>query len=127
MRTRSRHSRRSSTSSTRYIHADWPSPGIRWVWCGDPAEPVARALVCVDVTDRVVGRAIADGAGLILAHHPLLLRGVDSVAADTPKGRIIHRLIRAGIALFTAHTNADSARPGYPTPSPPSSGSTRCR
>jgi len=93
----------------RRLAESWDSVGLV---CGDPAEPVARALVCVDVTDRVVGRAIADGAGLILAHHPLLLRGVDSVAADTPKGRIIHRLIRAGIALFTAHTNADSARPG---------------
>ena len=93
----------------RRLAESWDSVGLV---CGDPADTVARALVCVDVTDRVVDQAIADGAGLILAHHPLLLRGVDSVAADTPKGRIVHRLIRAGIGLFTAHTNADSARPG---------------
>ena len=34
------------------------------------------------------------------------------VAADTPKGALVHRLIRTGRALFTAHTNADSAAPG---------------
>jgi dinuclear metal center YbgI/SA1388 family protein len=54
---------------------------------------------------------VPDG-GLLLAHHPLLLRGVDTVAADTPKGALIHRLIRSGGSLFTAHTNADSASPG---------------
>ncbi|MFW0792802.1 Nif3-like dinuclear metal center hexameric protein [Gordonia sp. CPCC 205515] len=87
----------------------WDSVGLV---CGDPAESVSGAVVCVDVTDEVVDAAIAAGVGVILAHHPLLLRGVDTVAADTAKGRIVHRLIRAGIALFTAHTNADRARPG---------------
>jgi len=47
-----------------------------------------------------------------VAHHPLLLRGVTSLAPTTYKGRIVHRLIRSGIALFTAHTNADVAAPG---------------
>ncbi|AZG43615.1 Nif3-like dinuclear metal center hexameric protein [Gordonia insulae] len=80
--------------------------------CGDPLERVGSVLVCVDVTDDVVDAAVAMGAQMIVAHHPLLLRGVDSVAADTAKGRVVHRLIRSGVALFTAHTNADSARPG---------------
>lgn len=84
----------------------WDSVGLV---CGDPQDPVDRVLVCVDVTDEVVDEALATGVGLIVAHHPLLLRGVDSVAADRPKGRIVHRLIRGGCALFTAHTNADKA------------------
>ena len=50
--------------------------------------------------------------GLLLAHHPLLLRGVDTVAASTAKGALLHQMIRTGRALFTAHTNADSASPG---------------
>ncbi|GAA1482811.1 Nif3-like dinuclear metal center hexameric protein [Gordonia sinesedis] len=87
----------------------WDSVGLV---CGDPADPARRVLICVDVTDEVVDAVVAGDVGLIVAHHPLLLRGVDSVAADTPKGRVVHRLIRAGVALFTAHTNADSARPG---------------
>ncbi|MFW0787458.1 Nif3-like dinuclear metal center hexameric protein [Gordonia sp. CPCC 206044] len=87
----------------------WDSVGLV---CGDPAEAVRSILVCVDVTDRVVDEAIGLGVQMIVAHHPLLLRGVDSVAADTAKGRVVHRLIRAGIGLFTAHTNADRARPG---------------
>ena len=37
---------------------------------------------------------------------------MSSVAATTPKGRLIHRLITSGVALYTAHTNADVADPG---------------
>ena len=88
---------------------DWDSVGLV---CGDPAETVGSVLCCVDVTDAVVDLAVAGGVDLIVAHHPLLLRGVDTVGAHTPKGRLIHRLIRNGCALYTAHTNADSASPG---------------
>jgi dinuclear metal center YbgI/SA1388 family protein len=49
---------------------------------------------------------------MLVVHHPLLMRGVSSVAANTPKGKVIHTLITGGCALFAAHTNADSARPG---------------
>jgi dinuclear metal center YbgI/SA1388 family protein len=66
--------------------------------------------VAVDATPAVVDEV--PEAGLLLAHHPLLLRGVDTVAASTPKGALVHRLIRTGRSLFTAHTNADSASPG---------------
>lgn len=80
--------------------------------CGDPAEEVRRVLFCVDPTESIVDEAVAVGADMIVAHHPLLLRGVHGVAANTPKGGVVHRLIRAGIALYCAHTNADSAFPG---------------
>lgn len=87
----------------------WDSVGLV---CGDPAETVDSVLIGVDATAAVVDEAIGAGAQLLLAHHPLLLRGVDTVGAQTPKGSLIHKLIRARCALFTAHTNADSADPG---------------
>jgi dinuclear metal center YbgI/SA1388 family protein len=87
----------------------WDAVGLV---CGDPAEKVNRVLVCVDPVTATVDEAVEIGAQLIVAHHPLLLRGVHGVAADTPKGRLVHRLIRGGIALYCAHTNADSASPG---------------
>ena len=86
---------------------DWDSVGLV---CGDPQDIVDSVTVAVDVTAEVVDTV--GPRGLLLAHHPLLLRGVDTVAADTPKGALIHRLIRDGSALFTAHTNADAASPG---------------
>lgn len=92
-----------------HLAESWDSVGLV---CGDPADSVERVLLAVDATDAVVDEALASGAQLLVVHHPLLLRGVDTVGAHTPKGAVIHRLIRGGCALFTAHTNADSADPG---------------
>ncbi|WP_189224557.1 Nif3-like dinuclear metal center hexameric protein [Saccharothrix coeruleofusca] len=87
----------------------WDAVGLV---CGDRAEPVSRALFCVDPTESTVDEAVEVGAQLLVAHHPLMLRGVNGVPADDPKGALVHRLIRGGIALYTAHTNADAANPG---------------
>jgi dinuclear metal center YbgI/SA1388 family protein len=61
----------------------------------------------VDVTIESVDEALRLGANLIIAHHPLLLRGVASVAESTYKGHIVSTLIRANCALYSVHTNAD--------------------
>jgi dinuclear metal center YbgI/SA1388 family protein len=66
----------------------------------------------VDPTSAVVDEVIETGADLLVTHHPLLLTPVHGVPADDPKGRLVHRLIRARSALFVAHTNADRARDG---------------
>jgi len=90
----------------------WPAAGAE-AWdavglvSGDPAAPVARVLLAVDAVSDTVDEAIETGADLLLTHHPLLLRGVTSIAADRYKGAVISRLIKANCALLTAHTNAD--------------------
>jgi dinuclear metal center YbgI/SA1388 family protein len=79
---------------------------------GEFEHAVSRVLCVVDCVPETVDEALAVGADLIVAHHPLLLKPVSSIAPDTFKGRIVHRLIRAEVALYTAHTNADVANPG---------------
>jgi dinuclear metal center YbgI/SA1388 family protein len=79
---------------------------------GEPEAEVRRVLLAVDCDPATAAQAIEVGAELMVTHHPLLLRGVSSVAPTTYKGRIVHRLIRGGVALFTAHTNGDVANPG---------------
>lgn len=80
--------------------------------CGDPAQDVDRIVLAVDPVPATVDEAIDAGARLLITHHPLLLRGVHGVPADDPKGALVHRMIRAGVAHFVAHTNADVADPG---------------
>ncbi|HEX5597121.1 MAG TPA: Nif3-like dinuclear metal center hexameric protein [Micromonosporaceae bacterium] len=79
---------------------------------GEPEAPVHRVLCVVDCVPETVAEALAAGVDLIVAHHPLLLRGVSSVAPTTYKGRIVHQLIKNDVALYVAHTNADVANPG---------------
>lgn len=93
----------------RELAESWDAVGLV---CGDPAEPVERVLVCVDPVSATVEEAVEWDAQLIVAHHPLLLRGVHGVGTDTFKGRLVHRMVRSHVALFCAHTNADSALPG---------------
>jgi dinuclear metal center YbgI/SA1388 family protein len=99
------------------IEAAYP-PALAQGWdavglvCGDPADKLSSVLVAVDPVAATVDETLDSGAQLLVTHHPLLLRGVHGVGADTPKGALVHRLIRQGAALFTAHTNADAADPG---------------
>ena len=79
---------------------------------GDPEQPVRRVLFAVDPVAAVVDEAVTWEADLVVAHHPLLLRPVHSIAATSFKGALLHRLVRSGVALFTAHTNADAAAGG---------------
>ena len=89
--------------------ASWDRVGLV---LGELDAPVRRVLCVVDCLPETVAEALAVGADLILAHHPLLLRPVSSVAPTTYQGRIVHQLIRNQVALYVAHTNADVANPG---------------
>ena len=79
---------------------------------GDPQQPVRSILLAVDPTRAVIEEAIALGVDLLVTHHPLLLRGIHSVATTTAKGAILTRAIVADLAIYCAHTNADVADPG---------------
>ncbi len=87
----------------------WDTVGLI---CGDPEAEVARILVAVDPVRAVADEAVAMAADLVITHHPLYLKPTSSVAADKPKGRVVHDLITHGCALFNAHTNADAPAGG---------------
>lgn len=97
---------------------EWYAPGWAESWdavglvCGDPDEPISRVLLAVDAVPATVEEAIHRQAQLLITHHPLLLTGVHGVPTTEPKGALVHRMIRGGVAHFVAHTNADAADPG---------------
>ncbi len=87
----------------------WDSPGLL---SGDPQALVSSIRLAVDAVPDVAAEAIEAGADLLLVHHPLLLRGVTSIAEDRYKGAVLARLIRGNCALIAAHTNADVVETG---------------
>jgi dinuclear metal center YbgI/SA1388 family protein len=89
--------------------ASWDAVGLV---CGDPDDPVERIVAAVDPVPATVAEAVEAKAQLLITHHPLLLTGVHGVPASDPKGALVHRMIRSGIAHYVAHTNADVAAPG---------------
>jgi dinuclear metal center YbgI/SA1388 family protein len=88
---------------------EWDRVGLV---CGDPDAGVRRILLAVDPVQVVADEAVGLDADLVITHHPLYLRGTSSVAATTPKGRVVHTLITHGCGLLAAHTNADAPAGG---------------
>lgn len=93
----------------RRLAEEWDNPGLL---VGSPHDEVRKILVALDVREETVERAIEDGCDLIVAHHPLIFRGLKAVRTDDATGRKIARLIKADISVFAAHTNLDSAAGG---------------
>lgn len=73
---------------------------------------VQRVMLAVDAVSDTVTEALSWNADVLFTHHPLLLRGVHTVAEDTGKGALLADLIRADCALISAHTNADQPERG---------------
>ena len=88
---------------------------------GDPAAPVRSILLALDPTAAIADQAVAGPSGdeqsfdMVITHHPLLLRGASFLPVTDPKGGVVTTLIRSGVALFNAHTNADVACDGVAT------------
>ncbi len=84
----------------------WDAPGLV---VGVVRGSVSKTLLTVDLTFEVLEQAVEGGFDLILAHHPYLMRGVTTLSEGTVKGSVVAKAIRSGIAVYAAHTNADSA------------------
>lgn len=69
-------------------------------------------LLCLDVTEEIIEEAEREGCNLIIAHHPLLFRGLKCIADRNLVERCVRRAILAGITIYAAHTNLDNAEGG---------------
>jgi dinuclear metal center YbgI/SA1388 family protein len=87
----------------------WDNPGLA---VGDPQALVRRVLVTVDAVPAVLDEAEALGCEAIVSHHPTLFASPRTLRADTWPGALLTRAAGAGVALFSAHTNADAAPGG---------------
>ena len=69
-------------------------------------------LLALDVTDKVIDKAIENNCNLIITHHPLIFKPLKNITSDTLIGKKIIKLIENKIAVYTMHTNLDSAPNG---------------
>ncbi|MBL7938793.1 MAG: Nif3-like dinuclear metal center hexameric protein [Flavobacteriales bacterium] len=93
----------------RSLQEDYDNCGLQ---VGDPETAVDSALVCLDCTEAVVEEAANLGCGLIVSHHPVIFRGLKSLAGKGHVERTILAAIKHGIALYAIHTNLDNVLTG---------------
>lgn len=88
---------------------EWDNVGLQ---VGDPQAAVDKVLVCLDPTEAALEAAAAAGAQLVVSHHPLIFRPLKSLTPVSEPGKLAWRAVQRGIAIYSAHTNLDRARPG---------------
>ena len=79
---------------------------------GSPDQEISRALICLDVTEKVLREAKERKCDLILCHHPLIFKGITRLTAANATERIIMEAVRQGIAIVAVHTNLDNVYDG---------------
>ncbi len=87
----------------------WDNVGLL---VGDRRREVRRLMTCLTVTPTTVDEAIDGRADLIVTHHPLPFAAVKRLTSDTIVGRMLLKLIAAGVAVYSPHTAFDSAAEG---------------
>jgi len=79
---------------------------------GDPGMTITSALITLDVTEAVIDEAIETGCELIIAHHPILFKGIKRINGNSYVERCVIKAIKNDIAIYAAHTNLDSIMGG---------------
>src|SRR5690606_8557837 len=80
--------------------------------CGDRKEGLKGVLCSLDCTEAVVDEAISLGANLIVAHHPIVFKGLKSLTGRNYVERTVIRAIKNDVAIYAIHTNLDHVATG---------------
>jgi len=87
----------------------WDNVGLQ---VGSREWPVKRVWVALDPLPQVVDAACRAKVDMLITHHPLIFKPLKSIDCTTPAGDIIHSALQRHLAIFSAHTNLDSAAGG---------------
>lgn len=91
---------------------EWDNSGLV---LGDKTREAHKIMLTLDVTPQVLEEASTENCDLIISHHPLIFGGIKSITADSRTGKMLLFAAERKIAVFTAHTNADTAENGINT------------
>ena len=90
----------------RHLQDSWDNSGWQ---IGPLSETCSGVLLCLDLNPQVIGEARQQGCNLIIAHHPLIFKGLKRIDDTSLAGECALRAIEAGISVYAAHTSLDRA------------------
>ena len=88
---------------------DWDNVGLL---VGDFENNIQKVLVVLEANEKVIDEAIQNNVDLIVTHHPFIFKKMNKINTSDLKGKLIHKLIKNDIALYSMHTNFDIAFDG---------------
>lgn len=80
--------------------------------CGRPETKCTGAYLVLDCLPERVEEAIALGCNLVIAHHPLIFKGLKKIDLSHWSGRVLELALKHDVALYAIHTNLDNILPG---------------
>lgn len=79
---------------------------------GQMQQEVKGILISLDCIESVVDEAIRENCNLVVAHHPIVFRGLKRINGSNYIERTIIKAIKHDIALYAIHTNLDNVAGG---------------
>lgn len=79
---------------------------------GDGNAPCKGVMLALDLTADVAQQAINEGCNLIVTHHPFIFHAINSLDYSQAKAKLIAKLIKEDIAVYSMHTNLDKCEGG---------------
>ncbi|MDX8335269.1 MULTISPECIES: Nif3-like dinuclear metal center hexameric protein [Cetobacterium] len=92
-----------------FLSEEWDNVGLL---VGKRDLKINGILLSLDITEKVIDKAIECGANLIITHHPMIFKPMKNITTDSLTGKKIIRLIENGISVYSMHTNLDSGKNG---------------
>ncbi|PID60990.1 MAG: Nif3-like dinuclear metal center hexameric protein [Ignavibacteriae bacterium] len=97
----------------------WATPGAAWekdnigLQVGSVKRKISNVFLCLELTEKALDEALKKEANFIFTHHPFIFKPLKNIdTTSDPKSRIIEKLIKNDITLFSAHTNLDFTKKG---------------
>lgn len=75
---------------------------------GQSAWECKGALICLDATEEVIIEAKKNNCNLVIAHHPIIFKGLKKINGKNYVERTIINAIKNDIAIYAIHTNLDN-------------------
>ena len=91
------------------LACEWDNSGVQ-IYSGK--DDIKKIMIALEITRSVIGEARDRGIDLIITHHPLFFEPVVNIDSNTVTGNYAAELIKAGISVYSAHTNFDEAKGG---------------
>ena len=91
------------------LQESWDNAGLQ---VGLTEAEVSGALLCLDVTEKVIEEALEKDCNLVVSHHPLLFRGLKTISDLTDVQRTVVKAIEKRVCVVSMHTNMDNAQGG---------------